>query len=61
MSQVTIHAAIAGHQGLQTVELILDGSTKLTGLRAACLRAVREQHPHLIGYPVVSMKYNATP
>lgn len=58
MSQIVIHAAIAGREETRTLTLLLDGDTPLSGLHAACMRAISEQHPHEAGHPIVALKYD---
>lgn len=58
MSQIVIHATIAGREETRMVTLLLDGDTPLSGLHAACMRAINDQHPHEAGRPIVALKYD---
>lgn len=58
MSQIVIHATIAGRKDTRTVTLLLDGDVKLSGLHVACMHAINDQHSHEAGRPIVSLKYD---
>ena len=57
MSQIVIHATTAGRKSTRTVTLLLDGDVTLSGLHAACMRAINDQHPHEAGRPIVALRY----
>lgn len=56
--QVVIHATIAGREDTRTLTLLMGGEVTLSGLHAACLRSINEQHPHEAGRPIVALKYD---
>lgn len=57
-SQITLLVTVAVRGVHSTVEILVDGDVALSSLRPHCLKAVGEQHPHLLGSEIVVVRYD---